>query len=177
MKIMRKTILSFLIIFGLLSCESTLDEFAKNPNSPETVTPALLLSATQVGSFATYCGQLGRLSNILSQHTAGTVEGSQYVRFSNYDILEQDFNNEWNGIYTDILVNANTIIQSFGTENPYYSGIAKLLIAFNLGVATDFWSDVPYSDALTGLEGNKSPSFDTQEEIINTIYSLCDASE
>ena len=171
---MRNLLISFIIIFGVVSCDSTLDDFAENPNSPETVTPALLLSAAEVGSFATYCGQLARLSAILTQHTAGTVEGSQYVRFSNYDILEQDFNNEWTGIYTDILVNANEIIVAFGPENPYYAGIAKILTAFNLGVATDFWGDIPYADALGGLEGNKTPSFDTQEDVVQTIYNLCD---
>ena len=171
---MKKLIYIIVICFGVYSCESKLDEYGINPNSPEGVTPGLLLSATQVASFSTYSGQLGRLTNIFTQHTAGTVEGSQYLRFSNYDLTEGDFNNEWGGIYTDVLINSKTLIDQFGEGNPYYTGISKIIIAFNLGVATDLWGDVPYSDALVGLEGNKAPVYDSQESIIATIQTLCD---
>ena len=171
---MKKLIYILIISLGIYSCESKMDEFGINPNSPEVVTPGLLLSATQVGTFATYSGQLGRLTNIFTQHTAGTVEGSQYLRFANYDLTEGDFNNEWSGIYTDVLINAQTLIDQFGEANPYYTGISKVLIAFNLGIATDFWGDVPYNDALQGLAGNKAPSYDSQEMVISAIHTLCD---
>ena len=170
---MKKLIFIIIICLGIYSCESKMDEYAINPNSPEGVTPSLLLSATQVGTFATYSGQLGRLTNIFTQHTAGTVEGSQYLRFANYDLTEGDFNNEWGGIYTDILINSKTLIDQFGEGNPYYTGISKVIMAFNLGIATDLWGDVPYTDALTGLNGNKSPSYDSQESVINAIQILC----
>jgi hypothetical protein len=50
--------------------------------------------------------------------------------------------------------------------------MAKVLTAMNLGVATDLFGDVPYSDALRGLEKNYSPKYDTQEQVIKSIQDL-----
>ena len=54
-----------------------------------------------------------------------------------------------------------------------YQGIAKVLKATNLGLATDQWGDVPASDATLG-EGDFTPSFDAQEDVYAQINSLLD---
>jgi hypothetical protein len=48
------------------------------------------------------------------------------------------------------------------------------MMVYHLGVATDQWGDIPYTDALTGGTGNLKPEYDTQEEIYNTIFTLLD---
>jgi len=50
--------------------------------------------------------------------------------------------------------------------------VARILMAYHLGVTTDHWGDIPYSDALKGADNEFKPAYDTQEEIYNTIFSL-----
>ena len=52
-------------------------------------------------------------------------------------------------------------------------GIAKILSAFCLGIATDYWGDIPYSDALQG-SSKFQPAYDKQEDIYKTIQQLLD---
>jgi hypothetical protein len=61
-------------------------------------------------------------------------------------------------------------------EQPYYVGIAKVLMAVNLGYTTLCWGDIPYTEAFRGTEGSEffKPAFDTQESIFASIQTLLD---
>ena len=52
-------------------------------------------------------------------------------------------------------------------------GMAQVLMAIDLGILTDLHGDIPYSEALTGLN-NLQPKIDTQESIYNAIFKLLD---
>nr|WP_255373793.1 SusD/RagB family nutrient-binding outer membrane lipoprotein [[Flexibacter] sp. ATCC 35103] len=71
-------------------------------------------------------------------------------------------------------VNANTIIKDYEATSPYYGGIARILVALNMGIATDIWGDIPFSEAFAGVEGNVTPKYDTQKEVIERIQSYLD---
>jgi len=45
-------------------------------------------------------------------------------------------------------------------------------MAYLLGITTDHWGDIPYSDAFKGYESDFTPEYDTQEEIYTTIFTL-----
>ncbi len=168
--------LAVLLVAGLAvtSCKKFLEEVQESPNDPTAVTPDLLLTTTEVATFTAYSGQLARQSAILTQHTNGT--DFQYADLANYVILEGTNNNEWNSIYSDALMNVHQIIEQFGAENPHYAGIARILKALNLGLATDLWGDIPNSEAFTGLSDNPnfSPRFDTQSDVYAAIQTLLD---
>lgn len=171
-----KKILTLLTILAVTisACQNKLDEYGINPNDPETVTAASLLTGAEVSTFAAYGGQLGRVTSMLVQQTAGTSEGSQTQAFANYTITEADVTNEWGNLYNGSINNGMTLLKDYGTENPYYAGMAKILIALNIGVATDLWGDVPYSEAIQALSGNFNPKYDTQESVIASIQTLLD---
>jgi hypothetical protein len=57
-------------------------------------------------------------------------------------------------------------------ESPHFGGVAKVLMAYLLGVTTDHWGDIPYSDAFRGGEGDPTSEYDTQEEIYTAIITL-----
>lgn len=169
---MKKFISTIILLCVLSSCEKKLDEYAINPNDPENVTLPLLLGGAEVGTFANYTGDLARVTNLFTQHIAGT--NFQYQDFARYDMNDQTFQNHWQTLYNGVMVNANTLINNAGTENPYYSGMGKVLMAMNIGLTTDLWGDVPYSDAFQGLAGNTKPTYDTQESIMASIQQLLD---
>jgi hypothetical protein len=164
-------------VFLLLSgCEKYIEGYDVDPNNPSEITPSLLLANVEVSVFATYGGSMSRNSAILIQQMNGVSDQSRIV-WANYNFKEGDITNEWLTIYTGILINAQTIIDKFGDENPYYAGIARIMEAFGFGVATDYWGNIPMKEALKGLSGSESdfsPHYDSQESIIQGIQDLLD---
>lgn len=78
----------------------------------------------------------------------------------------------WSNLYLYALPQLNTIIKKGQAEGaPAYVGIAKVLTAYNLGVATVNWENVPYSQA---DQKDFSPAYDTQEQIYATMNKLLD---
>lgn len=122
-----------------------------------------------------YCGQVTYFSSLVScqyaQQIGGVVlEGTEVQR-------ENRFGSVWSNIYLNVIPNANTMIQkALESENsaqrsPHYSGLAKVLLAYNLGVATTIWENIPYSEADNNLS-SLNPSYDSQEDIYADIMRL-----
>ena len=85
-----------------------------------------------------------------------------------------DFDGDWSNIYVTGLNNLNILNQKTEANgNSNYAGIAKILISYCLGVATDLWGDVPYSHGLQG-SSNFKPSYDKQEDIYKRMQKLLD---
>jgi len=153
------------------SCGKFVDGYETSPNEPTESTPALLLNVTQLQTFLTYSGGLSRVANIFSQHQNGT--DFQYADFAAFGMQPGDFDDSWENIYSGML-DAKILIDKAGNNNPYYRGMGKILLAMNLGIATDIWGDIPYTQALQGegTEGVLNPTYDSQEVIIQTIQTL-----
>ncbi|MEZ4899969.1 MAG: SusD/RagB family nutrient-binding outer membrane lipoprotein, partial [Saprospiraceae bacterium] len=115
----------------------------------------------------------GRVAGTLVQHFEGTE--AQPLSYNNYLVDEQTLSDFWEtGLYAGAMKDCKIIIEKAITEDqPYYAGIARVLMAFNLGIATSFWGDVPYSEALLGTESLKA-KYDTQAEIYVSIIGLLD---
>lgn len=161
-----------LALLVMSACSKFVEDLDVSPNDPGSVTPGLLLSNAELAIFASYQGQLARTANILTQSLAGT--DFQMIEVAQYTLLEGDNVNEWEVIYADCIQSCNTLLKDFGDGNPYYSGMAKVLKAMALGLATDYWGDIPASDANRGLEGEYNPTYDKQEDVIKMIQSLLD---
>lgn len=142
------------------------DEYYVNPNSPTNATLQTLLTAMEVSTINSYEGDFARTSNILIQHGAG-VDG-QATQVHVYTLSENQFDNQWGQIYQAINT-GNILIEKAGSSNPRYRGLAKIFLAFNWGLLTDFWGDVPYTEAISGV---KFPKYDSQEDVLNGIQAL-----
>ena len=179
MKRQKNNIIGLFLAIAVLGmsttgCKKYFEDYVVDPNNPSEVTPALLLASVEVATFAAYGGNMARQTGIFMQHVAGTEAGSQTIRLANYDIDELTNVNDWRTLYAGSIMDANIIINEHGDGNPYYRGIARILLALNVGMATDYWGDVPYSDASGGQSGNLAPMYDTQESILTNIQLLCD---
>ncbi len=159
---------------SLSSCEKYLDEVRPNPNSPEDVTMDNLLANVEVATFSNFEGNNARRAGIFTQQFAGT--DGQMAIIEGYTVTEGDVTNEWKTIYTSALINAQILINKAGTANPYYRGIAEVLKAMNLGLATDQWGDVPSSEALLGdSTGDFTPAYAAQATVLNDLQTLLSA--
>lgn len=175
-KTMKKSIILRAGVFAtaaaltFTSCEKYLDDVRPNPNSPETVTLSALLGNIEVATYANYEGGNARRASIFTQHMAGTDGQMQIV--AQYNITEGDITNEWKTFYSTALINCKLLVEKAGDANPHYRGIARVLMAMNLGLATDQWGDIPNTDALKGLEGNFTPKYDSQQSILASIQTM-----
>ncbi|TDE16445.1 SusD/RagB family nutrient-binding outer membrane lipoprotein [Dyadobacter psychrotolerans] len=80
----------------------------------------------------------------------------------------------WSNFYLYILPQLNAIISKAKTEDvPVYAGIAKTLLAYNLGIATTSWENIPFSQADQEPK-NFQPVYDTQQVIYADIQRLLD---
>ncbi|WFB70018.1 SusD/RagB family nutrient-binding outer membrane lipoprotein [Chryseobacterium sp. WX] len=171
---MKKIIYIPIIIAGsfLNSCQHELDTFNENPNSPTQVTsPKTLFTGAAVGTINNSTGNLTRQISLLTQQTNGNL--FQSLDYTNYFLTELDNETDWSNIYKTG-VNLHQIITQFGDKYPYYSGMAKILLALNMGYATDTWGDVPFSEAFQGVN-NFSPKYDSQQNVISQIQSYLDS--
>ena len=168
-------ILTIPVILFNSGCQGWIDEVKDSPNSPSEVTPALLLTVSEVAMQSLYTGQLARTASILTQQSAGN--DFQMIDIRDYKITEQSNTNEWKTVYADALINQQELINVAGSENPYYRGIATVLKCMTIGLTTDYWGDVPYSQALNGLTGTQeslNPGYDAQEDIYSAMQSQLD---
>ena len=170
MKKITYSVLALLLI-TFTGCKKFVDGYDTSPNDPSVVTPALLLSNCEVAYFATANGQLSRQTSMMVQQSTG-VDG-QSRDANEYAIDEGSNVNEWSVIYGNGLNNLKTLYNQAGTANPHYQGIAKIMQAMFLGVATDLWGDVPNREALNGEKG-LSPKYDAQVDVISDIQKYLD---
>jgi len=159
------------LAFAAASCDK--DKFFGNnldPNNPSTVTPGVLLSSIEANTAFTFGNTIGRVTELFMQHYAG-AEGLQAPVYDRYSI-RGEFDNEWQfNLYSGSLADAQSIIDNSAANGPAFTGIAKLLKAYNFAMVTDLWGDVPYSQALN-ITTYLKPRFDKQEDIYKGNASL-----
>jgi Starch-binding associating with outer membrane len=79
----------------------------------------------------------------------------------------------WVEMYLNVLPHCNIMVEKAKALNaPAYEGIAKVLLAYNLGIATTCWENIPYS---TADKKDFAPAYDTQEQIYQELPKLLDA--
>jgi hypothetical protein len=171
MKIKLISILSVTMLFS--SCSSWIDSSMNtDPNNPKDVSMALLVAPIEANLAYVVGGDLTRTTNGWMQQLAGL--SSQSADNDVYNISEADVNNAWSyNLYNPGMYNTKVLMAKAVTQtSPHYGGIAKILMAYHLGVTTDLWGDIPYSDAFNAVNGQTKSKYDTQQAIYTTIFTL-----
>ena len=127
-----------------------------------------------------------RMNDLLGPVIHSTMEGqySAELTFGNYvqnfvsqeggAVGETTASGLWLQIYLYILPNVKVIKTKVEAEGAIHFGaVTDIVTAINLGIATDTWDNIPYSQANLGPD-NLFPEFDTQEMIYAEIFNLLD---
>jgi len=159
-----------LIVFSLIllsSCDDFLD-VNKDPNKQTDPTLSTLAASTIIKT-ADVQTSFALSGDRYTQHIS-SVGGSQTDQY-----YENTFSSIWYNLYTGVLSDLDELIL-LAEENEAYHflGMAQVLMAANIGSATDSWDAIPYSEAFQGNE-NYLPAFDSQEQIYAEIFNLLDA--
>jgi len=157
------------------SCESYFGDINADPDEPIEVTPDVLLTQVELRLAYTVWGDLSRFNSVHDGQIDGT--GRQFAVFNDYGIRGSDVDACWSNLYTGIMMDNRrmaSIAQEEGSN--WYLGISQAIEAYTIMMVTDYWGDVPYSEALQGNDGSNvnQPAFDSQEDIYNAIFALID---
>jgi len=166
MKSMKKIFNTFLVLSVLLvsSC-SDITDVNENPNGvdPNTVDPNFVLS-TVMTTAAKDVAKKG-----YGDPLASYVQHTQKDSWSTNDY-------DWEGsgwtTYFGVLRNAELAYnRSVDLGWEFHQGVSMVMKAYMFGLLTDFYGDVPYTEALKGAEGgdNLFPKYDSQESVYKGV--------
>ena len=160
----RTYIYIFLIIAGTFSaCTNGFEELNTNPNSPVQVQPNLLLRQViyDLGDEMAYEGFVA--GNLLGQYFTAI----DFNLFDRHNLSQPQLGgNPWPTIYRNLRDNEIIINQARANSAlSVYEAPGLILKSYMTALTTDIYGDVPYSEALQGVNGSVTPAYDTQEEI------------
>ncbi|MBW7869590.1 MAG: SusD/RagB family nutrient-binding outer membrane lipoprotein [Flavobacteriia bacterium] len=178
---MKKYILTLGIFFGLVGCSDDYYESLNVDNSnPSEVPAGFLVTYATTSLFHQMVNQNVNLNvfRFFSQYLTTTT----YTDEPNYDLDTRNIpGNHWNRLYTRVLNNlkdARAIVEADLTTAPEKKAnqlaIIDILEVYTYQVLVDTFGNVPYSEALMGLE-NQFPKYDDGAEIYNDLFARISA--
>jgi hypothetical protein len=164
-------------VFTSVSCKKYLD-VNTDPNNPTSSSENLILPPIIVEIGTAIAG-----GNFSAANTSGIAEINSYwmqqlsfnqplPQFESYKFATGDAEYTWGSVYINTLQNLKRLREAAEANgNHSYNVIAKILTAYTLGVTTDMWGDIPYTEA---FEGNLHPAYDKQEDVYKMIQTMLD---
>lgn len=143
-----------------------------NPNAPDSVNPASLLSTVEGSIGYIQGGDHSRFASMFTQQTLGAAR--QAEGWYNYIFTTQDFDQLWGNYFTQDMENDYLLIQLADQKGFHqYSGIARILMAYSYQLVVDAWGSAPFSEAFGGIN-NLHPAYESDAVLYDSISSLID---
>lgn len=170
---MKRTFIYIVLLSAVLSagwsCRKITD-INVNPNkmeygkaSPECLLQELIMMTSQNLLTRSYV-----FSGDLIQHSVYMGTAIHYNRFF---IPNSASSSIWNNFYRWAADAEHLRSISVTAENPACEGIGIIMKCLLLQYLTDMFGDIPCSEAFQSEQGNRTPAFDSQEDVYRTIIS------
>ncbi|WP_010422448.1 SusD/RagB family nutrient-binding outer membrane lipoprotein [Anaerophaga thermohalophila] len=173
---MKKILIYFIMIPVLLlssSCEEWMD-VNTDPNTPEDVPVELILPAAEASIATRVGGNMFNFAGFFTQYWTQAPEANQYNKIDNYDINAPFLNSDYTELYAGALNDLEAVRTKALEDNQTgYVLIATVLQAYTFQVWVDLIGDIPYSEALMGVE-NKSPKYDDGQSVYEDLIASID---
>ena len=179
---MKKFIINSLLVSGmliLLSCNKSFLDINTNPNSLPTATPSYVITnalnttaENMVGSNA-----LGNGINAQGSYWSGQwTQSSSYILSTtifSYAFTNGDFTGYWDRLYNNLNDYQYVIENADANDQKYFKGPAKIMKAYIFHTLVDIYGNIPFSDALKGVN-SLAPKFDDQKAVYEGLITLLD---
>ncbi|PWJ59492.1 SusD-like starch-binding protein associating with outer membrane [Dyadobacter jejuensis] len=168
MKKILHSINTFALATGLLcasvSCTDDFNDLNTNPNSASSGTADLFLPHGIQSAVDTYWGgTLGQdIGNLYAQHWARI----QYTDIDQYTVSADVYNLAWQNFFIEALADYQRVYTiSTETGNPNYQAVSLIMKAWVFSLLTDIYGDIPYDQALQGLDDTLLPTYTSQKDV------------
>jgi Starch-binding associating with outer membrane len=166
MKYTKLFTICMVLIFAVTSCKKSYDDLQVNPNQPTSAPPSLLLQG------------------VLNDLFENCWNSNSVMRYSQYHLCNYNYygSNEYNWTtsgfeYSSLNNVASMQIEAEKLLGPVnaYSALGKFFKAYFAISMTMKFGDIPFSEALKGIE-NTTPVYDTQKEVFKQSLVLLEES-
>lgn len=165
------------ILFMSNSCEDFLD-VNTDPDAAiaDQASPDLLFAPAIAKLSANRMADAGWFVGLWAQQMNQNGSSGLFRLIENYNQFQVIVQNAWNIGYEDVLKNCSLAVQ--GAENnvplrPNAAAQGKLWMAFSYVYMTQFFGDIPFSEALKATEF-PTPKPDTQKEVLEGVIAMVD---
>jgi hypothetical protein len=163
--VLYRILMALIISLPFVSCDETLD-INNNPNYPTEATLATLLpsaGATTVAQWG-YNGQL--VGELWNQYVTQGNSTNQYNTTVNYSLNQDSYNAFWTNAYANTLPDLKIMLSLAEEQGAWnYWVIGKILTAYNYHMLTDFYGDIPFTEALNASEF-PAPKYDDSKTVV-----------
>ncbi|HET8624487.1 MAG TPA: SusD/RagB family nutrient-binding outer membrane lipoprotein, partial [Gemmatimonadales bacterium] len=179
----RKTALALVLATGVSGCSDFISGpgVTTNPNAVDQLTrPGPLYVGIQAAQVVQYEGQLGRYAAMYTQQVSGNSR--QQIGYDRGTTGPGDTDTYFGAVYGSTrtvtggggLLDIHKMQQiSRRVDDSLYIGIAKVYEAITVGLAADFWGDIPYREAADS--NNLTPAFDPQLQVYADLIAQLDS--
>jgi len=154
------------------SCKKFLN-INTNPNDPTTNTPELVMPQALTGTANIVNVDYNSFgADLMYRANAGGFSGFGTV--ISYDYTTGTANNLWANTLNNL--EDYKYIKDKTSSNPklvYYNAVARIMMAHDFQLLVDQYNDMPYTDALLGLE-NINPKYDKAQDIYKDLAAQID---
>jgi hypothetical protein len=171
MKNIKKISKYTLMVWAFLTMSSCKDflEVNVDPTLKSDITLQELLPTLQFYTGETSYSYAYTACQYIQQIGSNTSGGSTDAQ------AESENGGGWSNFYLNIIPHVNLMTSKGQEQNaPAYVGIAKVILAYNMAIATDSWENIPVTQADKGLEKNFAPAYDSQEAVYANIQKTLD---
>ena len=163
----------FSVLTFLVSCDSQLD-INRDPDllNPSSVAISSEIAAGIIGIAGAHGSSITFVGGIWSQFWAQSLNSSQYRSEDSYTIGTNDYARAWSNSYDALSDIRNAKSLALEQENWNFYLIATCLETYTFQILTDFYGDVPYTEANDPT--NFSPAFNTGQEIYDFMITEID---
>ena len=170
MKNLRLLIVCFAVIgLSITSCNNeALTDLNKNPNAIENIIPEYSFTGALLESFYSLNHTLNQGMQYLATYKEVPATGDKLYNWGNTGGNFNVYTTQWNRL--------NKITEALGDDPNNVNKLAACTIMKILSFqrATDQMGDLPYSQAMQGMD-NRKPKWDTQESIYLAMLAELDA--
>ena len=174
----NRIFLALILIFTIGSCTKDYEEMNKNPNSPVDVPAINIFTHVITDAVADELG--GWMQHTYLGHWSQQWCKVQYIDEDQY--APRNMSGYFEEQYVYQLLDLEIIIRKTTeniendkevTANKSLQGAAKIMRAWIYHYLTDIWGDIPFTEALQGLDedGTITPVYDTQESVYMALLS------
>ncbi|HEY0677817.1 MAG TPA: SusD/RagB family nutrient-binding outer membrane lipoprotein [Chitinophagaceae bacterium] len=166
----RYKFILFFICSGLTvlpGCEKGYFDLNENPNQVTTPSlPSLLSTATSKSGLNSY--SVGSITSTYVQYLANPSASAAS------DIYQEvDYTGTWDALYYAMADISDLKNLSVAQGAHDYTGVANILLSYNLSLVSDLWGDAPFSDAFS--PNSLTPAYDKQEDLYTAGLVLLDS--